>query len=359
MLRWTCYLLFGLSLLLVVIAGYVTFRQYRTAADIAISTAEGIESMEMVSLGGVEQQIYVRGEDRDNPVLLFLHGGPGFSEMVPVRHYNRELEEHFVVVNWDQRGSGKSFSHHVPPESMNLQQIVDDALELTRKLRRRFNASRIYLVGHSWGSIVGVHAVDRHPEYYCAYVGVGQAVNFIEAENISYEFTLRRARELGEHDAMRELQEIGPPPYPSADSGEMGVQRKWLFRFGGEVYEESNNFRYLLDLLRLHLFAPEYSVADIINLVRGGNQSSRLMWEDLLAVDLPEQVPQLEVPVYFFTGRHDYVTVYEKVQEYYETLNAAHKEIVWFDSSAHSPNFEEPEKFVGEMLRVRYRHPPD
>ncbi len=359
LLRWVKYLLVAALLVCLVGSGYVLYRQHQTATTITISAPEGIESMETVNLGGVDQQIYLRGYDQSNPVLLFLHGGPGASEMVPLRHYNRALEDYFVVVHWDQRGTGKSFSNTIPHDSINLDQIVNDSIELTQKLRERFSEEKIFLAGHSWGSIVGVHAVDRNPEYYYAYAGVGQAVNFVQAEKISYQFTLDRARALDNQRALEELEEIGPPPYTGDDFAErIGVQRKWLFRFGGEVYGETDNTRYMLGLLQMHLFAPEYSVTDIVNLVRGSNLSSRLMWDDLLATDLPEQVAELEIPVYFLTGRHDYVTVFEKVEKYYEILHAPHKELVWFETSAHSPNFEEPEEFVRELLRIRDQHLP-
>lgn len=353
---WRCVLLplISLVLILLLIGGVYTFvKRQQTARDIVITAANGVQSLEQVSLGGIDQWISIRGLDADNPVLLFVHGGPGASEMVPVRHYNRVLEDHFVVVNWDQRGAGKSFSADIPPETMTLDRITADALELTVILRERFNVEKIYLAGHSWGSIVGVHAAVNNPKYYYAYIGIGQAVNFVEAEKISYRFTVDRARETGNEEALRELQTIGPPPYSGDDFLERtGVQRKWLFRFGGEVYGETNNTRYLLDLLWLYLQAPEYSIIDTVNLVRGNQLSARMMWDDLMALDLPRQAPAIEVPVYFLTGRHDYVTVYEKVEEYYAVLEAPSKELIWFEESAHSPNFEQPEEFARVMARI-------
>lgn len=346
-------LLLLLLVLLLSASSFLLIKRSQTARDIVITTDNGIQNLEQVTLGNVDQWISIRGNDRDNPLLLFVHGGPGSPEMIPVRHYNRSLEEHFVVVNWDQRGAGKSFSTGIPPETMNLDQIVSDALELTAFLRERFNVEKIYLAGHSWGSIVGVHAVQRSPEYYYAYIGIGQAVNFIEAEKISYHYTVSRARETGNEEALLELEEIGPPPYDGEDFFDrIAVQRKWLFRFGGEVFGETDNNRYLLELLWLYLQAPEYSIIDTYNFVRGNQLSARLMWDDLLALDLPHQAPSLEVPVYFMSGRHDYVTVFEKVEEYYAILEAPYKELIWFEESAHSPNFEQPDEFVEVMARI-------
>lgn len=347
-------LFIGLLLLSLLLFSYVAIVQYRTSQQIAIHKEEGIQVLEKLSLGGVHQWISIRGEDRSNPLLLFLHGGPGASEMVPLRYYNQALEQDFVVVSWDQRGTGKSFSREIDPESMSMEQIIEDTLELTRLLRERFEVERIFLAGHSWGSIIGLHAIDRSPEYYKAYIGIGQAVNFREAEEISYQFTLRRAEETGNERALLDLKEIDQDPYVDEDYRErIGVQREWLFAFGGEVYKETNNTRYLLNIAKMHLFAPEYSFVDLINSLRGSLYSLENLWDDLLAVDLPLQVPKVDVPVYFFTGRHDYVTVFEKVEEYYHLLEAPYKEMVWFEKSAHSPNYEEPDSFYREMVRVK------
>jgi len=341
-------------LFVLVVTIYISFQQNRIAREIAIDDLDGIEVLEEITLGGVPQTIYIRGKDIDNPVLLFLHGGPGVSELVPVRHYNRVLEEHFVVVSWDQRGTGKSYSKDIDPDTLNLDNIVEDTLELTETLLERFETEKIFLVGHSWGSIVGVHAVDQRPDNYYGYVGIGQGVNFVEAEVISYQYTLEQAHYRENKTAIRELKDIGPPPYSEDDFEErLGIQRKWLFKFGGEVHNETDNFRYLLDILRLHLLAPEYSVIDIVNLVRGNNLARELMWDELLNTNLPEQVPELKVPVYFFTGRYDYVTVYEKVEEYYDLLQAPKKELIWFENSAHSPNFEEPDVFIEKMIQIK------
>ncbi len=345
------------SLLLVFLAVFslfVFYWQYQTVQAIEITSPDGIQSLEKISLGGVDQWVSFRGQDTTNPVLLFLHGGPGSPEMVPMRHYNQDLENHYVVVGWDQRGAGKSFSQKLTPEDVTLEQIIGDTLELTEMLQERFDVDTIYLAGHSWGSIVGTHAVHRKPEYYAAYVGIGQAVHFTEAEKISYQFTLDEAKRRNLDQAVEELTAIGSPPYEEdAFLEKISVQRKWLFQFGGDVYGESNNVLHLLELAKIHLFAPEYSVKDIVRYVKGNQQSVAWMLDDLTSVDFLKQVPKLEVPVFFFSGRHDYVTAYEYVEKYYEALQAPYKEMVWFEHSAHSPNFEEPERFRLEMVRVK------
>ncbi|MDO9574530.1 MAG: alpha/beta hydrolase [Candidatus Contubernalis sp.] len=338
------FLVIGVLLIFFMYTGY---QRHQNVQAFGIDTPEGIQSLEQVTLGDVEQWISIRGHDQNNPVLLFLHGGPGSSEMPMVRHFNSGLEEYFVVVNWDQRGTGKSYNPDIPVESMNIEQFVSDTLELTHLLRERFNHEKIYLMGHSWGTIIGTPAVQRQPELYHAFIGVGQAVSFEEGEKISYNYTLNKAYDAGEEKAIKQLEDIGPPPYLGDDfHNRIGVQRTWLQKFGGLDYTERNPTRSDINYVWFFLTAPEYSLRDTLNLLKGGQFSIRALWEELHQFNFIEEIPRLEVPVYFLLGRHDYVTVFKLVEQYYELLEAPHKELIWFDYSAHSPNFEEPERFV-------------
>ena len=285
--------------------------------------------------------------------MLFLHGGPGSPEAPPVTLHNTGLEEHFVVVNWDQRGAGKSYHRNIPAVTMTLEQIIDDTIELSELLIDRFGVEKIYLAGHSWGTIVGTHAAQRHPGLYYAYIGIGQAVNFEEAEKISYRYTLDKAREAGNTEAMEELQAIGPLPYsPETFREQIGIQRKWLFKFGGEVYGMSDRSAYERQVITEVLFFPSYTLFDSFRFLAGNLYSVEHLLDDLLAVDFINQVPVIEVPIYFIAGRHDYVTVSEMVEQYYEILDAPSKELIWFEKSAHSPNFEEPELFIQTMAEI-------
>ncbi|UNC91414.1 alpha/beta fold hydrolase [Candidatus Contubernalis alkaliaceticus] len=332
---------------IVIFSLYTGYQRYQNVQAFGIDTPEGIQSLEQVTLGEVEQWISIRGHDQNNPVLLFLHGGPGSSVIPIVRHFNSGLEEYFVVVNWDQRGAGKSYNPDIPVDSMNIEQFVSDTLELTHLLQERFEQEKIYLMGHSWGTIIGTPAVQQQPELYHAFIGVGQAVNFKEGEKISYNYTLDAAYRLGDEKAIQQLEDIGPPPYLGDDfHNRIVVQRTWLQKFGGLDYTERNPTRSDINYVWLFLTAPEYSLGDTVNMLKGGQFSFRALWEQLHQFNYIEEIPRLEVPVYFLMGRHDYVTVFELVEEYYDKLEAPHKELIWFDNSAHSPNFEEPERFV-------------
>ena len=314
-----------------------------------IRTPHGIASLEKIKLGGVEQWILIRGNDTSNPVLLFLHGGPGSPEM-PLEHYfGRGIEEHFVLVHWDQRGAGKSWHPGLPKDSMTIEQFISDTHELVEMLRKRFGAEKIYLVGHSWGSLLGVRVVQKYPDLFYAYIGIGQCVDLERNEAISYQFVFDEAQKRGNQKALQQLKKIGPPPYETI--WELARQRRWLQKFGGAVYQVED----LKKLKKATLQAPEYSETDYVKYYLGEYFSIKQMWtKEIMPVNFLNQVPRLEVPVYFFEGRHDYNTPWELVQEYYTKLDAPQgKHLVWFENSAHSPNLEEPKNFVEELVKVK------
>ena len=340
--------LIGIGVLaLVLVAGallYGSISEWRLATSTRIDAPNGIESLESVEIGGVEQTIYLRGHDRNNPVMLFVHGGPGVPETGVARTFGLRLEEHFVVVHWDQRGAGNSCSPDVPDESLRLEQYLTDTAELVNLLRSRFGVEKIYLVGHSWGSILGVLIAERHPELFHAYVGMGQVVDMKRGEDISYRFVLDRAQAEGNEKALEELASIHPP---YATTQELLAQRAWLSHYHGDVYGGGGTS----ELVRGILFSPEYSISKKLSFYGCAINSVDQAWSDVQQIDFIRDVPQLEVPVYFFAGRHDYNTPFELVEEFSRTLEAPHNEIVWFENSAHSPNLEEPDRYQEILIQ--------
>ena len=304
---------------------------------------KSIAKMEKVNLGGVEQWIVMRGVDIDNPVLLFIHGGPGVPSAPNVLKYNGDLESDFVVVTWDQRGAGKSYSKDIPPESMTIEQFISDAHELVQYLKKKFDTDKIYIVGHSWGSILGIYLIDRYPEDFYAYVGVGQLVNGIQNEKISYEFALRMAKETKNKKALKELSKIGPPENGLYKNfyDDLLIQRKWLLKFGGAYYGKTNYVTTYID----YIFNKEYTIFNSLNVMKGVEFSLTIMWEDVVKVDFLTEIDKVEVPVYFVVGRHDWNTPFELAEEYFDVLTAPKKELIWFENSAHSPCYAEPGKF--------------
>ncbi|UNC92089.1 alpha/beta fold hydrolase [Candidatus Contubernalis alkaliaceticus] len=353
------YIIIFITTLSVILIGtgllYISYEKHQVRRAFAIDTVNGIETLEPVVLGEVEQWISIRGTNTQNPVLLFLHGGPGGSALPNLRHFHRELEEHFTLVNWDQRGAGKSYSVRIPEDSFTIDQFVSDTHQLTLLLIERFETDKIYLMGHSWGTIIGMKAVYQRPELYHAYFGTAQVVNPAKGEAISYHYTLESAYADNNNKAVEELRAAGAAPYEFDDTfwDKLLVQRKWLSYYGGNVHNNKNLFSD-----SLNLFAPEYSIIDFFNLKRGNQSSVYYLWDELLTVNLMEQVTEVEIPVYFITGRHDYIAPFELVEEYYHHLKAPSKELIWFENSAHSPIFEEIELFQ-QILVQKIRHEPE
>ena len=208
LLRWLVLPLVAV-VFLAVVALVVTraWAQHRVAAATKITQPQGIDSLESVRLGGVDQWIQIRGHDRSKPILLFLHGGPGFPQM-PFSHLNAELEKDFVVVQWDQRGAGKSYSWSIPDDSMRVAQFVSDTRELAQILLQRFNAPKCYLVAHSWGSLIGALTVAQSPELFHAYVSIGQLAGLPETQQVRYQFALESAQKENNQKAVTELNRI-------------------------------------------------------------------------------------------------------------------------------------------------------
>jgi len=324
-------------------------RQHQVAERIKINSPTGIDSLEKIRLGGVDQWILIRGWNRENPVMLLLHGGPGFPGM-PFAHVTVELEKRFVVVRWDQRGAGKSYSPSVPDSSMNMKQFVADTLELTDLLSRRFNQPRILLGAHSWGSMIAALAVAQSPDRFSAYLAVCQAANAPESERLIYRWALDKAAEEGNEKASSELKQLGPPPYERM--ADYHTMTGWIARFSGAEHPAITRWRFV----RLALESPFYSWADLLRIPLGAKFSfSRLWREAFYDTDLFKQAPRLDVPVFFFLGRHDHTATASAAmaERYFEALEAPRgKRLIWFENSGHWPHLEEPERFQNELIRA-------
>jgi pimeloyl-ACP methyl ester carboxylesterase len=307
-----------------------------------------VASLEKLEVGGAEQWVLIRGADATNPVLLRLHGGPGAAEMPLVPRYNGDLEEHFVVVAWDQRGAGKSNRRGFDEGSMTFERFLQDAHELTRLLKERFGQERIYLMGHSWGTQLGIRLAARYPEDYWAYIGVSQLVDQERGTEVAHAWLSDRLRKEGRPRELARLEALGPPPYP--DHGDYVRFIQMVDARGGGMDVGFGRLAWAA------VRAPEYTFLDLNRWLGGANRGSGPMWEtpDYRDHDAFRAVPRLEVPVYFFAGRDDYNTPLALVREYADFLEApAGKEVVVFEASAHTPFLAEPGRFADEMVRVK------
>jgi pimeloyl-ACP methyl ester carboxylesterase len=310
-------------------------------------SGRSIALLEKVRIGDTDQWILERSHNTDNPIVLFLHGGPGTSQLTLNRRCTRALEQHFIVVNWDQRGAGKSFDAIHDPDRMTIRQFIEDTRELTEYLLAKFGKDRLILVGHSWGSLLGVLTVAKYPELFHCYVGIGQVVSMRDGEAASYAWTLEQANTNGDRAAVHRLVEMGPPPYQGDWQRKTITQRNYLARFGGEVHGSRLGAAPLV--LGGVLASREYTLRDRINVFRGILGSMRLLWPQMFEIDLRASTTALDVPVVLVEGRHDHESPTHLAEEWFRALHAPAKRLLWFERSGHLPNAEERELFTSVM----------
>lgn len=317
------------------------FLFYFRKADLKTST--GINVLESVILGEEKQWISIRGNDPAKPVLLFLHGGPGSANLAKLRIQVPALEDHFIVVNWDQRGAGKSYNPWIDTRTLTLERFIDDGHQLTGLLKERFNVDKIYLMGFSWGTVPGLNLAVRYPDDYYGYIGVGQVVDMARGEELSLDWVMREAEKDGNHLALTELSAIDPA-YVSSDWQEkLGMQRKWLLHYGG-VYHTARNYDHEMKML---FSAPEYSWFNRALWPTGNSVSLRQLWPRLMEFRFPGTVDQVDIPVMFIAGRYDRNTPSELAQYYFEHLEApAGKTFIWSEQAAHDVFHDEPDCLV-------------
>jgi pimeloyl-ACP methyl ester carboxylesterase len=309
------------------------------------AVAGSVATLEPVTLGGVEQWILIRGRSASSPLVLKLHGGPGQAEMATAP-LNGLLEQDFLVVEWDQRGAGKSAD--VSPGTLTMAQIVSDTVELSAFLLKRFHQDRLILVGHSWGSAVGLQAVQRAPGMYRAFVSTGQMTNFPDAVSAGYRTLREQARREGDTALEVELDALGEPPYVGPEG--KGKRQKYvgLLDRSRHLWHAESGF----DRVRWMLASEEYSWFEKLTFNRAAETSFDALLPDLLKLDLRSLVPRVEVPVYFVAGRHDLMSPPPVAFAYFSRLEAPSKDWVWFEKSAHFPQWEETGPFHALLKRV-------
>jgi pimeloyl-ACP methyl ester carboxylesterase len=295
-------------------------------------------------LGGIDQWVMTRGESLVNPALILLHGGPGFSETSLFRYCNASLEKSFTVVYWDQRGAGKSFNRRIRTSSMTVAQFVADLDELVDTTRARLRMKQVALLGHSWGSALGVLYAARFPDKVAAYVGTAQIGDSPAAEAASYAFALAEAQRLENRKAEKMLRNIGPPPHSASN---LLTERTWLQRLEGQLGP-----RALWNIGRIMLGTPESSIFDLPKVLRGFRFSLDAMWTEVSTLNLNRLVPALQMPVFFFLGRRDHWVPPEVSVAYFDALTAPSKTLVWFEESGHEPFVDEPAKFNRAMAEL-------
>lgn len=293
-----------------------------------------------VSIGGLDQWIQMRGAP-DAPVLLYLHGGPGGTS-IPVAEAWRPWEEHFTVVHWDQRGAGRTFARNGEAGCgrLTVSRMIEDGLEVVEFLTMALGRGKVLVVGHSWGSVLGIHMLKRRPDLFSAYVGTGQLVNRRRNEELNYRREIAQAEQAGNAEALVALREIGPPPFANRDA--VRILRQWadvLAHGDGDPVQP-----------RPTPIAPDYSRDEIPALMRGAEFSRRELHDELETVDLPSLGLTFEVPLFLFHGTCGQATPIDFAEEYFEAIQAPHKDFVRFEGCHHFVVINRPHDILRELV---------
>lgn len=310
-----------------------------------------IDIKKKIPVNGVMQKIHIVSNDPSLPVLLFLHGGPGVVNRHSLLSADSDLLDTFTMATWDQRGTGGSYSG-VKTDTLTITQLVEDAREVVEYLCREFNKEKIFVIGGSWGSLLGIRLAHAYPEHIAAFVGFGQFINGEKNELITYQFTLDAAKAAGDEQAVKELESVGPPVKGMYKGGFDGMmkQRNLMMKYGG--YSRSEKKRSYYDsFVKPMILSGEYSLSDIIGIALGYKKVLKAMWPEVGAVDLSEYTT-FDVPILVFDGRLDMNTPAELVEEWFDSIKAPYKELIWFENSAHNPMGDEPERFK-KLLREK------
>jgi proline iminopeptidase len=320
-----------------------------------IVTPNGVERLAKVRIGGIDQWVSVRGADRRNPVLLHIHGGPGYVSIPMSWWFSRGWEEYFTVVQWDQRATGKTYLLTDPDKiasTLTPERMIADSEEMAAWARKEFGKDKIFVLGHSWGSFLGLQLAQRRPEWLHAYIGVCQLIDGPESERRGWHFAMDAAHGAGNAEALRELEAIAPygSPGRAIPIKDIYVERKWVGYYGGVMAYRRNNSADG-DLAQL---SPDYSDQEITHIWDGNKFATPYLLPEVIALNLTT-IQKLSVPLILFLGRHDRNVNAEIAAAWFDTVQAPEKNLVWFEHSAHIPMTEEPGKFL--LSLVRYARP--
>lgn len=312
----------------------------------------GVQETYRTPIHGVDHWISIRGQDRANPVVLFVHGGPASPSMPSLWQWQRPLEEYFTLVHYDQRGAGKTYREDHSDAlagTLRIQTYVDDLVAIAEHLRAKLGQDRLVLMAHSWGTIPAMHAALARPDLFHAYVGIGQVIDVRENERISLQFGLDEARRRGDGEALREMEALLPYPGDKPITRERIIAaRKWPQRYGGMAAfrDETNPWYY--GAARL---SPDYDNEDRAAINAGSLFTLDRLLDEYVQVDFSD-VRRFPIPVVMLMGRHDYTTPSQPTADWLQRVDAPDKRGVWFERSAHMVPWEEPGKMLVTMLEV-------
>lgn len=324
------------------------FYQYRQLSKTRIQSSSGIDRLFYLDIRGQKTGVLARGNDLSNPILLMIHGGPGYPDMMLGRCYDEGLLDEFTVVRYDQRGVGKSRSSKLKDAQLTIDNFTQDLLALTDALKANIPHVDVYLLGHSWGTVLGLKAVQQSPEKYKAYIGMGQIVHQQKADSISYAYCLQKAKEANDKDALEVLGGMNANLYSSSREL-LAQQRELLQKYKGSSYKEGIRD----ELKQCVLHSPEMSILEILTYTSKGREMDQKVFPQLLELDFFRNIPKVELPVFLFGGRHDFHVPSILAEEYLNHLEAPQKAFYWFENSGHLPVYEENDKFVESLIEIK------
>jgi pimeloyl-ACP methyl ester carboxylesterase len=294
-----------------------------------------------LTVNGTEQGMFIKSKDSTHPVLLYLHGG--MPDYFLTRTYPTGLDDYFTVVWWEQRGSGLSYSADIPPETMTLEQMISDAVVVTNYLRHRFDKDKIYLMGHSGGTFIGIQVVARAPQLYHAYIGIAQMMYQLESERLAYEHMLKQFQANGNKEMVRALEGAPVTMTDGTPEAYLAVRDKAMHSLGIGTTHDMNSV--VTGIFLPSLACRDYTVIEKVYMWLGKSRSGvSLLWHDMLTTDLSIHVTKFDLPIYFFHGIYDYTVSATLAKDYFGKVQAPIKGFYSFGNSAHSPLFEEPDK---------------
>jgi pimeloyl-ACP methyl ester carboxylesterase len=317
-----------------------------------IVSPRGIEELQSIEVNGCTQWLSILGRDRRNPVLLYLHGGPGSPTMPEAWTFQRPWEDYFTVVQWDQRGAGKTYASNDPQTiapTMTAEQMIADTEYVVAYLLRHLDKRKLFALGHSWGSFLGMELARRHPDWLHAYVGTGQMIDSQRSEADGYKFALEQARIDKNAKAVRELEALAPYPGPigTLTVDRIGAQRVWVIYYGGLTYRR-RSFDYDSNAWKL---SPLYSDRDLSLTDKGSLFSLNHLLGVVERTNF-ESVGELQCPLFIFQGKHDYETSWSVVNQWFTRVRAPRKGFVTFEESAHMGMLEQPGEYLRELVNL-------
>lgn len=331
--------------------------QQRHRAFYRVRGNQGVDEMTSLTINGCLQWLHLRGRSKDNPVLLFLHGGPGLPHIGWYDEMQRPWEDYFTVVQWDQRQVGKSYaSLKAMGSSLNHEQMVADGIEVIRYLRKHLNKQKIVLMGWSYGSCLGATIAQKKPGWVSAYIGVSQSVDVFKSVQAEHQFLIEYAKSQNNQDLLNQLLHMTPRPDPENKMSSFlqhggfitnELYKAGKFDFSPVDYATITQYDFLT--------SPYYTLKDLFNR-RFGDPSAALVnghpfGEEFMLIDLPRQIGScFEVPIFFFTSRNDWHVSYQLTDQWFQEIEAPYKQQIWFEQSSHLPTYTSPGEFLVALV---------